>query len=266
MTKLYNGEVTLDFNKKTHKYIITDGGKTFQVPSVTTVLKVLDKPALVQWAANSAIEYLREHINPGYGYDKIELEGIYQEARFNFRKISKKATDVGTLAHEWVENFLKSGKALPKPANEQAYNCCQAAANWLMLNDVSPIEVETKIYSRKYKYAGTFDLGLAQVKGELSIVDWKSSKAVYPEYRLQLAAYAQAYEEESGKKIHNRYIIRLGKDDGEFEEVCYTAKEQKKDFAAFAGAIKIQNRLAELEKEKKSNPTVEQNWIGELLS
>jgi hypothetical protein len=54
------------------------------------------------------------------------------------------------------------------------------------------LATEQTVYSRRYGYAGTFDL-LATLPGRgLVLVDVKTGNRVYPEVCLQLAAYAAA--------------------------------------------------------------------------
>jgi hypothetical protein len=53
---------------------------------------------------------------------------------------------------------------------------------------------ETKVYHRDtpgYLYAGTMDM-LAEINGEMSIIDIKTGKSVWPEACLQINAYAHA--------------------------------------------------------------------------
>src|SRR5208282_6385084 len=57
-----------------------------------------------------------------------------------------------------------------------------------------PLMVEFTVVSKKYGYAGTADL-LAEVDGVLTLVDWKTGKAVYKEAHLQNAAYRNALQE-----------------------------------------------------------------------
>ena len=57
---------------------------------------------------------------------------------------------------------------------------------------------------------------LAEVNGELAIVDYKTSKPpkdgnMYESWTLQLAAYAIALEEELGQEIKRHIILRLPK-------------------------------------------------------
>jgi hypothetical protein len=109
---LYGGEVLLSFDPSLHRYEVKDHGRIFEVPSVTTILSVVDKSGpLTQWAANCVIDHLRGKIVPGQAYDEIALEMIFQDARFNFRRVSGEAKAIGALVHDWTERWLKAEAA-----------------------------------------------------------------------------------------------------------------------------------------------------------
>ena len=78
--------------------------------------------------------------------------------------------------------------------------------------------IEKKIYSKKYNYAGTLDLICTTKKSnELTLIDWKTSKAIYDNYIYQPMAYKFAFEEETGEKIKSMKIIRIPKNGGNIE-------------------------------------------------
>jgi hypothetical protein len=87
------------------------------VPSVTTILGLLAKPALIQWAANCSRDWIldrvAEHCKPfldGGGEPHITLANVTEwaeEAPKNFRKVGKVATDIGTEVHKYIEIDLK---------------------------------------------------------------------------------------------------------------------------------------------------------------
>jgi hypothetical protein len=255
---LYGGAVRLWFDRRKHAYSVIDevwGAEPFLAPSVTQILGIIDKSGpLTQWAANSAIDYLRGKIAAGKAYEEGELETAFQEARFNFRKVSKKAQDMGSLVHAWIDAYLLSklnGTAEPElPAIEQAMNACYAAVAWMDEHRVEPVEPECRIYSRLYRYAGTMDFS-AVVDGEPAIVDWKTSAAIYDEYRLQTAAYAEAYGEMSGREVMHRWVVRIGKDDAEFEAVSFSPETLDRDLGAFLAAQALRSRMKEIELERK---------------
>ena len=141
---------------------------------------------------------------------------------------------------------------------------------WAFAHNVKWISTETKVYSRLFNYAGTMD-GLAKVSSchnhaccseqfhnRLSVIDWKSSNYLYNEYLYQTAAYQQAYTEEHGIEIEDRWIIRLGKEDGQFEPWHFTKKDFPLHFEAFKNALTLSNTIDTIEesmaeiKEKQS--------------
>lgn len=260
-TLLYNGEVLLEFDRKTHKYLVTDLAldDQFIVPSVTQVLKVIDKSGpLTQWAANCAIDYMREKLPAFVGnaithgaMDEIALDELLNEARYNFRKISQRAKDIGTLVHEWVEGYLRwksklAREAPPIPGNAEAANGCRAAVEWLEKHSYNVRQPEMLLYSRKHQVAGTMDFP-GEVDGRMSVLDWKTSKYVYDEYRLQTAAYSVMYEEMTGEHIRDRWIIRLDKETGIVEPHRFPEFEIAKDFEAFLAFKTGLKRILELQ-------------------
>lgn len=131
--------------------------------------------------------------------------------------------------------------------------CVSAGLDWIASRKVAFLHQECPIYSRRYKYSGRLD-GLALVDDVPTLFDWKSSKGVYPEFRLQTAAYVHAWEEEHpDQRIEQRILVRLGKEDGAFEPHVYPRETLRKDFDAFLGAQKLHKRLNDLEKEERKS-------------
>ena len=252
---LYGGQVRLSFDEKAHSYSVSDDavdeGEPFLVSSVTTILGgALAKPALVQWAANMAVESVSKDWLPGVASDEIQIAAALRKAKTAHRTVSREATDIGSLAHDYIEKFIRNEKP-ELPVNEQARNCCVAAQDWMLKHKFQPLDPERKIYSRKYRYAGTLDWPCF-VDTHLSVVDWKSSKAVYPEYVLQLAAYQSAWQEMGMGEVRYRYIVRLGKADGAFEVARFDHKTFRRDLKAFLAAKTIYERVRELDEHLKT--------------
>ncbi|MGH9404426.1 MAG: hypothetical protein ACRD3D_01160 [Terriglobia bacterium] len=253
---LYNGTVRLSFDESGHRYKVSEAtlvnGETVwseqrAVPSITTILKVIDKSGpLIWWALGCAGDYLKANLKPGSSLDEIQISSLLQGARMAHRHVSREACDVGTLAHAWIEDYL-AGVPPALPVNEQARNACLAAQTWIGKSHYKVESTETRLYSRKYEYAGTCDAQgiVATVCGRLSVVDWKTSKAIYPEYRFQTAAYAQAASEMTDREIRDRWIVRIGKD-GVLEELHLPVRELRADLEAFLAAKTLYDRLFEL--------------------
>ena len=59
---------------------------------------------------------------------------------------------------------------------------------------VDVIAAECQVVSEIHRYGGTLDL-VATIDGVPSLLDFKTGRGVYPEHRIQLAAYGQAWNE-----------------------------------------------------------------------
>ena len=237
--KLYNGKVILKFDDKNHIYSVN--GKT--IDGVTSVIQIIDKSGpLMYWAVNQAIDYLKNNLKPGKALDEIEIGELLEEASKQHRISKNRAANIGELTHKYIEGAMKGEK--PKmPVNKQIRNGIKAFAKWAKENKFKPKLVERKVYSKRFGYAGTLDSeGL--INNKLAIVDIKTSNRIYDEMRYQVAAYQNAREEETGKKYAERWIIRLGKEDGEFE--ANKLDNYEKDFKGFLAALVLYRRRKEL--------------------
>ena len=74
--------------------------------------------------------------------------------------------------------------------------------------------LEKKLYSHKYRVAGTSDGGckLAMLDGKKYIVDWKISKDTYEDYLMQAAFYFQMWFEMTGELLDGCAVLALGAD------------------------------------------------------
>jgi hypothetical protein len=291
----YGGTEILLFDaSKWSYYRVTPEGRELQA-GVTSVVKIIDKSeVLMRWAIKKALEKLKkllilgEYVITDANNDEPKLlfetilDDIINLAKKADREELEAAGETGHAAHEWIENYIHSIieekedrrlELLSKfPSDERAANAVTAALEWMHKHNVRWISTERKCFSRKYKYAGTAD-GLAIVdsctnkdccpesfKDRYTLVDWKTSNFLYIEYLLQTAAYQQAIQEESGQTIEDRWIIRLGKEDAEFDPWHVSGKELfDQDFQGFLNALalyrsvhKIEDRIDDI-KEKKRN-------------
>lgn len=158
------------------------------VPGVTTILGVLDKPAIPRWAARSVAEYVAD--NPA-GVEELRrlgrssmvdaLRGIPWGRR-------DQAADRGTTFHALAER-IANGEEVDVP--ESQVPLVENALAFMEDYAIEPILTEAAVASREHHYAGTLDL-IADSRVGRAIFDWKSGKAIYPRFALQLAAYAFA--------------------------------------------------------------------------
>jgi hypothetical protein len=240
--KLYKNQIELKFDDEKHIYEV-EGKK---IEGVTGVCGVIAKPALIYWAVNQAIEFLQKAIVPGKGYDELEITSLLNDAKFAHRKKTTDAADIGTLVHEAVDKYAKTGE-ITKLINIKAKASLDQFIGWATENKVRFIESERKVYSKKLGYAGTMDF-YCQMGDKFFVCDTKTSSGIYDEMWFQTSAYQQAYQEETGVPVNGHIIVRVGKDGSLEVKENY---EYEKNIVAFNGALLLFRRVQELNDIKK---------------
>ena len=234
--KLKNG-LTLTFDDEKHIYY----HEKKKVESVTGICgNGVPKPELTGWLVSTPIREIKNAINnrldEGWGIDRVELERIIDKAKNKTEEVKKDAGLVGTVVHGLIEDFLQ-GKNIPNQSDPKVVNCWNLFLDWWKNQEYEVVELEKKVFSKKYNYAGTLDLVLKDKQGNLILADIKTSNQISFDYTLQLNAYKEAYEEETKTKISKGLIIRLPKKDGKIEVKELPLNKQM--FNAFLGAMHI---------------------------
>lgn len=99
--------------KKDDRFYLSNGK---QVPSGTTVIGIIDKPELVKWAANCAVDCILDTGPTDYGYGSIEIDKAdADQARTAHHRVSREAKDYGTYIHKLCEYSLKHGVQIEMP-------------------------------------------------------------------------------------------------------------------------------------------------------
>jgi len=235
--KLYKNTIQLSFDDKKHIY--SEGGKP--VDGVTGILRVIAKPALIQWSANQAVEYIERAWSSLD--DEVQMKQMFNEAKYAHRKTADTAATIGTLVHEWIERHIQGVKQL-EPKNKQIKQCVEAYLEWEKMLKPEYLDTERIVYSRKNRFAGRFDV-LLKMDGSTYITDIKTSTGIYPDYWLQLAGYRIAYQEEVCKRVDGLMIIRIGKD-GKLEYRVQNNEEEALRLA-FTNALHLHRALKRLQ-------------------
>lgn len=201
---MYGGDVTIDFNEAKHAYSCEG---TF-IPGTTTILNILNKPALMPWVAKMCGEWVFDNWE-AFTDPEPDIVALVKEMKGHYRKKTEAAADIGTIAHNWIERFIKgSNEEYPDgPAGQSV----DAFMEWWQAHKIEVLHSEKVLFSRTHWYAGTVDL-IAMVDGVLTLADFKTSSGIYPEMALQLSAYSLAYNEEYNEFPDQRLILRLPKD------------------------------------------------------
>lgn len=249
ITKLYKGTIELVFDEKRHSFLVNGE----RIISVTRATSVVDKSRpLIYWAVGLTKDFLMQNLATLIDDNKGDkIASIIEEASKQHSIKKQQAANTGTQVHDWVEQFIKAKtkKDWPKiPDDPQVYNGVSAFLKWVDEHNVEFKSSEKHIYSKKYKYAGIMDAE-AIINNKLCVIDFKTSKGIYPEMRFQVAGYQAASEEERGKKYSgNKWLARFDKETGEFE--AHEFNDQEKDFKAFLAALELRRRLLELDDYK----------------
>lgn len=161
---------------------------------VTTICGMLDKPALVGWAANTAIDCVH-----AVWYKGDLQEHDFEIAKKAWRAHSAKAINIGKDVHNLIERRITEKLDLAElvtPAMPKEVKKAIAAFTdfekryidtWLLS--------ECPVRSKTMKAAGTID-AVAVMKepaGKIYIVDFKTSTGIYEEAFLQVAAYMETW-------------------------------------------------------------------------
>lgn len=188
------------------------------LPSVTNVIGVINKPALVGWAAKEVAQKaweLRRSLAEMGEADALQvLKGA------PYRK-SGRAAERGTTIHAYLEARLNGLE--PQVIDGEAKRFQAGADAWLA--EWQPEMVATELTVFGDQYAGTGDLWCRR-DGRMCIVDFKTSKAIYSEAALQIAALWGAhidadnnYAPHYWEKDVEGWVVRIGEDGFEAKQV-----------------------------------------------
>lgn len=225
---LYEGQVTIqrgNFGRIKHAYFWLEKG--YFVPGVTSILGILDKPALLPWAAGLASKYVQENLPENATKDQIKE--VCEKAKSEWRSVRDEAGDIGTEVHAFAENLFR-GKPTAVPSNPLVQNGVTALQAWIAEHDIQPIEIERVVFSQACFVAGTMDM-LAAVNGKLTQVDFKTGKGIYPEHKFQTGIYKRAWEEENRERIEQNIIVNLDKLTGK-PKILVLDNQDEMDFHA----------------------------------
>jgi len=207
-------------------YITPNGDK---VPGTTTIIgRFKDSGGLIQWAYKQG----REH------------EGLARQGKDAPRHLYdqvQQAADIGTTVHKMVEEHINGVQtavvqslahhehAGDEKAVLAALSGFDAYLKWERGSQLEIVAQEIQLVSEQYHFGGTPD-AIGEIDGELCLVDWKTSNAVYADHLIQLAAYKHLIEE--GQRMDNYksmdmkltggfHLCRFSKAHGDFAHHYY---------------------------------------------
>lgn len=189
----------LEFNEALHEYKL----RGRKLPSVTEIVGLLDDGKaeyLKAWARRRAVERMSSKISQGkHLSDAIEY-GMKED---------RDAMNYGTRVHNLLHAKMQ-GQYKDAPSEE--HRSADAGIDFLNDLDITPIGSEMRVYHRELEYAGTLDLYARLPDGKTCVIDWKTSRQIYPEYHIQVAAYLMALVNMGeGDAFTRAFIVQLPK-------------------------------------------------------
>lgn len=260
------GYQRIEFGSERQYKIPELGGK--RLLSSTTITGLLAKPALIQWSASQAIEYVKEEVfddllKGRIGIDDLrdmDIDGILKDAKTYHARKSGRARKLGTRVHEFIHLYLQaivSKKRVILKYEEDLEKPVLAFVDWLANEQVKPELLEHTVWSKAGGgYAGTLDF-FGQVRGKPTVLDFKVSNEIYADHKLQVASYYGAFlERNPGVKglVQQVGILLLGRESGLPKEVdipLADAKDYLKSFVLLAEYANFSYKLRESRAKKK---------------
>ena len=189
------------------------------LPSITNVIGVINKPALVGWAAREVATKAWELRRSLQEMEEADALQVLKGAPY--RK-SGRAADRGTTIHAYLEARLNGLQ--PEVLDGEARQYQAGADAWLADWQVEPLATELTVFADEY--AGTGDLWCRR-DGTLCIVDFKTGKAIYSEAALQIAALYGAHLTADGSSTPHSFetgpvegwVVRIGENGYEAKQV-----------------------------------------------
>lgn len=264
------GQPFLDALKALQEQITLDRRHCYRmnkstVPGVTTVIKTMDAPALDAWKVRVQVEGTARaaYLNTP---DDQEPEDSYvgrlvsiAKEEWEHERIANAAADIGTQVHALIEHAIREQLGQPSEPPEATDDALFIFAGWREWSEkvgLRPLMSEGRvcwpINQTPPDYAGTFDILATFDRGEFSgplwILDAKPNARIYPERRMQLAAYARPVRDLAGGVVRGM-VVSMPREGGEITPVPVDPTEE--DFEAFRACLRLYRWQRQLQKEDR---------------
>ena len=211
------------------------------VPGVTTILQLRAKPALVGWAFKVARD------NPNLSALSNYVDDL---------------AEIGSVAHLLITAHLQGTQA---DLSDHAPSVVEAARvpynkflEWQRGKKMDVIGADVAFVSDEYRFGGTLDL-LANIDGLVTVVDFKTGRAIYNEYFYQVAAYAKLVEEKLKMRPAALRILQIGRtgNEGFGERVVEDYENYWLAFKALRDLYQVEREIEANDKPKKQAQIVD---------
>lgn len=210
---------------------LADARKLGLLPSVTTILGIIDKPQLVDWKVKQAIQACFDTRPTG------TLEEYTKAMQAKSEEQVGDAADLGTAIHAALEAAF-AGKSF----DQDMLRYVTPTLNKVADAGIKLVEHELRLVNAHDGYAGTTDAVMVDAQGRQGILDFKSRKTKpgqkctpWETEPMQIAAYARSkFGFLNGIVGANVYISTT--EVGRVEIITYTSEELFEAWSGFLGA------------------------------
>lgn len=232
------------------------------LPSVTTIIGLLEKPALSKWKADKCI---------AESFNNLPREGEavrdYQNRIHQSLKDERaEVMDFGTRVHKAIESV--NNGTFDSMAEPDLFPFVEPFIRWSQKRIKLVKAAEMTVANPRFGYGGTIDL-FCKLHGEnrpITIVDYKTQNVkdkikFYPEWSYQLAAYRKCF-----RPIPMCMSLVINSNEpGEPTEKIWTAKELQAGWRIFRRLSRIwqdSNKHKPLALDEKGNGVARQYYEG----
>jgi hypothetical protein len=199
-------------------YRLADGTMAVRVSTITALLR---KPSLEAWRGRVGNEAADEAMRHGAAFGTRLHEALYAFA-------------ADPAAGGWAARLAPDLEPF-----------AEAFLAWWWANVRTVYGAERFVIHQALGYAGTTDLVAELADGTLAVADWKSGKGwprnqpqPDPAWRLQTAAYAAAFQAETGLAVTRRLVVHLPRDQyGALFTHEFPPAHQERDFVIFRSLL-----------------------------
>lgn len=143
-----------------------------KVPSVTTILKIINKPQLLYWAHS-------------LGAKGMSMQSVLNNSAY-----------FGTMVHNYLEVYFNKGIYIMTDEKMKGDNYRKAINNFKWFMKDKTFETYVTEYSKANEYyGGTLDF-CGKINDKVYLIDFKTSKDAYDTHWLQLGGYYGLIKEE----------------------------------------------------------------------
>ncbi len=193
--------------------------KNVLYPSVTTVLSVYPK---------------------GVGFNKyLTAQSSWESSQEILNNAGKRGTNV----HKASEALERGETLLREHFTLEEWEMLMGFVAWYEEYQPKIIHIEESVVSDKLKTGGTIDR-IYDIDGVITLLDIKTSSAIYGNYWIQVSAYAHMAETVLKIKIDQTAILRVtDRKKSRFEYKTHDQNEWKEDFKIFKPIQAIWNHM-----------------------